>query len=169
MKYISKWTSLRIDHAANYSKLLRSNLEVITPKKHPDSVHVFHLYVIQVNNRYKIQEKLKAHGVSTGIHYPVPLPLMKAYEYLKYLPKDFPNIYSANKNILSLPIFPELKYSDKLKGMNQEIYKKFVQSEQNLLLALLLVDDTDNHIYFAHKYKVSSYLKESLIFFHQCL
>ncbi len=65
-------------------------------------------------------------------------------------------------------IFPELKYSDKLKGMNQEIYKKFVQSEQNLLLALLLVDDTDNHIYFAHKYKVSSYLKESLIFFHQC-
>ena len=64
-------------------------------------------------------------------------------------------------------IFPELKYSDKLKGMNQEIYKKFVQSEQNLLLALLLVDDTDNHIYFAHKYKVSSYLKESLIFFHQ--
>ncbi len=110
LKYISKWTSLRIDHAANYSKLLRSNLEVITPKKHPDSVHVFHLYVIQVNNRYKIQEKLKAHGVSTGIHYPVPLPLMKAYEYLKYLPKDFPNIYSANKNILSLPIFPELKY-----------------------------------------------------------
>ena len=60
------------------------------------------------------------------------------------------------------------KYSDKLKGMNQEIYKKFVQSEQNLLLALLLVDDTDNHIYFSHKYKVSSYLKESLIFFHQC-
>ena len=64
-------------------------------------------------------------------------------------------------------IFPELKYSDKLKGMNQKIYKKFVQSEQNLLLALLLVDNTDNHIYFAHKYKVSNYLKESLIFFHQ--
>ena len=64
-------------------------------------------------------------------------------------------------------IFPELKYSDKLKGMNQEVYKKFIQSEKNLLLALLLVDDTDNHIYFAHKYKVSSYLKEYLIFFHQ--
>mgnify|MGYP001300449050 FL=1 len=64
-------------------------------------------------------------------------------------------------------IFPELKYSDKLKGMNLEIYKKFVQSEKNLLLALLLVDNTDNHIYFAHKYKVSSYLKEYLTFFHQ--
>ncbi len=64
-------------------------------------------------------------------------------------------------------IFPELKYSDKLKGMNLEIYKKFVQSEKNLLLALLLVDNTDNHIYFAHKYKVSSYLKEYFTFFHQ--
>ena len=64
-------------------------------------------------------------------------------------------------------IFPELKYSDKLKGMNQEIYKKFVQSEKNLLLALLLVDNTDNHIYFAHKYKVSNSLKEYLIFFHK--
>ena len=64
-------------------------------------------------------------------------------------------------------IFPELKYSDKIKGMNSEIYKKFIQSEKNLLLALLLVDNSDNHIYFSHKYKISTHLKEYLVFFHQ--
>ncbi len=66
-------------------------------------------------------------------------------------------------------IFPELRYLDKIKGMSQEVYKKLFQSEKNLLLALFLVDNTDNHIYFSHKYKVSNYLKEYLIFFHQYL
>ena len=51
--------------------------------------------------------------------------------------------------------------------MNSEIYKKFIQSEKNLLLALLLVDNSDNHIYFSHKYKISTHLKEYLVFFRQ--
>ena len=63
-------------------------------------------------------------------------------------------------------IFPEIRYIDRLKGMNHEIYKKFVKSDNNLLLGLLLVDHTDNHVYFSYKYKVSNYLKENLIFFH---
>ena len=50
--------------------------------------------------------------------------------------------------------------------MNQDDYKKFIKFEKNLLLALFLIDDTDNHIYFAHKYKISNHLKEYLNFIH---
>ena len=63
-------------------------------------------------------------------------------------------------------IFPEFRYIDRLKGLNTQIYKNFIQNEKNLLIGLLLVDDTNNHMYFAHKYKVSNNLKEYLIFIH---
>jgi dTDP-4-amino-4,6-dideoxygalactose transaminase len=51
---------------------------------------------------------LKNNGIASAIHYPVPLPFMKAYEYLEYSPDDLPNIYAAHQKILSLPMFPEL-------------------------------------------------------------
>jgi len=80
---------------------------------------------------------------------------------------NFVDIF-LNKEILEVfkIIFPEFRYLDRIKGMNHEIYKKFVKSESNLLLALLLVDNTDNHIYFAHKYKISNFIKDNLIFFN---
>ena len=64
-------------------------------------------------------------------------------------------------------IFPELKYLDRLKYIKKNDYKKFIQSEKNLTLALAMVDNTDNHIYFSHKYKISNNLKEYLNFFHE--
>ncbi len=64
-------------------------------------------------------------------------------------------------------IFPEFRYLDRLKGIGFQEYKKFIKTENNLLLALLLVDGTDNHIYFSHKYKVSNYLKEYFVFIHK--
>ena len=90
-------------------------------------------------------------------------------ELIKILSLDNIKDLFSNKEFYEVfkVIFPELKYIDKLKGMNYEIYKKFLQPEKNLLLALLIVDSTDNHVYFAHKYKVSSYLKEYLAFLHQ--
>ena len=63
-------------------------------------------------------------------------------------------------------IFPEFRHFDRLKGVSHKLYKQFVKSERNLLLALLLVDNSDNHIYFSHKYKVSNQLREQLIFCH---
>ena len=64
-------------------------------------------------------------------------------------------------------IFPEFRYTERLKGINNEVFKKFIKSEKYLLFALLLLDESDNHIYFSHKYKVSNYLKEHLIFCHK--
>jgi len=108
LKYISQWSSLRIDRAAYYGTMLNGHSDIITPKIHSSSKHVFHLYVVQVKNRDKLQHHLKNNGIASAIHYPVPLPFMKAYEYLEYSSEDFPNIYAAHQKILSLPMFPEL-------------------------------------------------------------
>ena len=74
----------------------------------PEGKHVFHLYVIRVQDRSGLQSFLKEMGISTGIHYPTPLPFLKAYDYLKYKKEDFPVSKSNQDKILSLPIFPEL-------------------------------------------------------------
>ena len=63
-------------------------------------------------------------------------------------------------------IFPEFRYLNRLTKINKEVQNKFIRSEKDFLLALLVVDDTDNHIYFSHKYKVSNNLKQYLTFLH---
>ncbi len=63
-------------------------------------------------------------------------------------------------------VFPEFKYLDRLKDINDEIFNKHLKSDPHLILALILIDDKDNHSYFCHKYKVSNYLKDNLKFLH---
>jgi dTDP-4-amino-4,6-dideoxygalactose transaminase len=75
----------------------------------PDySRHVYHLYVVQVKNRDKVQEKLDQEGIATGIHYPLALPMSTAYSYLGHQPKDFPVSVGYTPKILSLPMYSEL-------------------------------------------------------------
>ena len=62
-------------------------------------------------------------------------------------------------------IFPEFKHVKRLRLVNNIIFEKLIKSDENLILALLLVDETDNHNYFAHKYKISNFLKDYLNFF----
>jgi dTDP-4-amino-4,6-dideoxygalactose transaminase len=59
--------------------------------------------------RSQLQQHLKEKGVSTGIHYPIALPALSAYAYLNHQDRDFPEAISASREILSLPMFPELK------------------------------------------------------------
>ena len=111
LKYINGWTDLRIKHAESYSKLLlNSGVEV--PKIHSDAKHVFHLYVIRIDHRDELQNHLKENEISTGIHYPIALPYLKAYNYLGHTPEDFPVAYEYPNQILSIPIYPELKTND---------------------------------------------------------
>ena len=107
LKYIHKWTDLRIQHAATYSELLSENCVEI-PKTHQDAKHVFHLYVIRCKNRDDIQNNLKENGISSGIHYPTALPYLKAYDYLGHSSKHFPLAFDFSTKILSLPMFAEL-------------------------------------------------------------
>ena len=69
---------------------------------------VFHLYVVQVQNREQLQKHLGDAGIGTGIHYPIPLHLQTAYKNLGYREGDFPVCEEAASRILSLPMFPGL-------------------------------------------------------------
>ena len=70
----------------------------------------YHLYVIRVEAeiRSKLQEFLNANGVSTGVHYPIALPYLESYNYLNHEAADFREALRASKEILSLPMYPEL-------------------------------------------------------------
>lgn len=108
LKYILEWTTRRIDLAKAYSEKLKDIEDVIIPKIRKNTKHSFHLYVIRVKKRNELIVFLKKHGIQTGIHYPVPLPFLKAYDYLKHEKEDFPVSYNFQNKILSLPIYPEL-------------------------------------------------------------
>jgi len=102
LKYLEKWTERRRSIAKVYDEELKDI--VTTPAVLPDVRHVYHLYVIRIENRKKVREFLAEKEIHTGIHYPVPLPFLKAYSYLRHKPQDFPVTYSLKDEILSLPI-----------------------------------------------------------------
>ncbi len=106
LKHLDKWNNNRIKNAALYDKYIISN--IITPKTPDHHKHVYHLYVIQSQNRDRLKEKLKEEEIEASIHYPTALPYLKCYQHLRYTEKDFPIAYSLSKKILSLPMFPEL-------------------------------------------------------------
>lgn len=126
LKYIDEWNEKRREVAYNYNKLLE-NINVVTPKELSQTECVYHLYVIRTKNRDRLKGYLKNKEISTGIHYPIGLPFLRAYRYLNYKPEDFPITYQYQNEILSLPIYPELT-------MEQQIYicnniKEFFNTE----------------------------------------
>ena len=108
LNYIKEWSDTRLSVAIKYNDLLQDIQGIVTPKIHDDGKHVFHLYVIRAQNRSDLQSYLKENGINTGIHYPTPLPFLKAYDYLNHSESDFPISAKYQHEILSLPIFPEI-------------------------------------------------------------
>jgi len=106
LKYLDEWTSKRRTNAKLYNGLLEGS--VIVPKEAEYSKHVYHLYVVRVKNRDKLINFLKEKGISTGIHYPLPLHLQPSLQNLGYKEGNFPITEAISKEILSLPMFPEL-------------------------------------------------------------
>lgn len=109
LKYIDEWNLARNKNALIYNDLLSAIDQVRTPKIREDSFHVFHLYVIRVERRNELASFLKSKGIDTGIHYPFALPFMPAYKYLGHQAEDFPVAHKYQNEIISLPLFPELK------------------------------------------------------------
>jgi dTDP-4-amino-4,6-dideoxygalactose transaminase len=75
------------------------------PEIAPDCTHVFHLFVVQLDNRNQFRKYMESKGVSTDVHYPVPPYLSKPYEHLGYTRKDFPVTEYHYSRIVSIPIF----------------------------------------------------------------
>ena len=108
LKYIESWNEARYQHALKYTDLLQDIPEVKCPKLRPHCSHIFHIYCLRVKDREKLIDYLKAQGIATNIHYPIALPYLPAYSYLKHQPEDFPVASEYQNKILSLPMSPEL-------------------------------------------------------------
>lgn len=117
LKHLDEWTKARIEQAEVYQQNLQELKDIILPKREDWAKQVYHLFVIRVKNREKLQNYLKESGIQTGIHYPIALPKLKAYKYLEQDKETF----SANRydsELLSLPIGEHLSLDD----VNSVIY-----------------------------------------------
>lgn len=122
LRHLAKWNFQRRDHSAEYRRLLKTvNCGVLAPYEPSWSKPVYHLYVVRVENREALMDHLKGAGIGTGIHYPIPLHLQKAYVCLNYLCGDFPVSEKAATQILSLPMFPQMT-PEQLARVVQELY-----------------------------------------------
>ncbi len=108
LPHLDAWNTARRRAAKLYDELLAGIPGVVTPYVSPEVEPVYHLYVVQVPERDRVQEALKATGVETGIHYPIPLHEQPAYAHMGHMPQDFPISQRLGPRILSLPMFPEL-------------------------------------------------------------
>jgi dTDP-4-amino-4,6-dideoxygalactose transaminase len=108
LPHLKKWTELRQERAALYSQRLAECDGFSIPRTEDGREHVWHLYVIKSQRRDALVDFLNRNGVQTVINYPVALPFLPAYKRYNHRHGDFPNAYSNQHRIVSLPIFPEL-------------------------------------------------------------
>lgn len=107
LRHLERWNDLRRAHAARYDELL-SESGLTLPREMDYARHIYHLYVVQTDERDALQKRLNEAGVQTGIHYPIPIHLQPAYASLGYKAGDFPESEQQARRVLSLPMFPEL-------------------------------------------------------------
>ena len=108
IQYLKGWTEKRRKNAALYSELLKDVEGIETPLEREGTECVYHLYVIQTDDRDGLQQYLGEQNIASGLHYPVPLHLQEAYGFLGHKVGDFPCAERAAERILSLPMYPEL-------------------------------------------------------------
>jgi len=109
LRRLKEWNSARRKNASYYNELLSDVPSVTIPLESDFGESVYHLYVILVDGRDDLQEFLNKKGVATGLHYPLPLHLQKAYAHLDYKEDSFPVTEEVSRHLLSLPMFPELE------------------------------------------------------------
>ncbi|MBI4066266.1 DegT/DnrJ/EryC1/StrS family aminotransferase [Candidatus Gottesmanbacteria bacterium] len=107
LKHIKRWIKERQRLANRYTNSLK-HTPLVLPSVDPHSTHVFHLYVVGHKERDEIRKYLEKHGITTAIHYPLPIHLMPAYKDLGYKKGDFPVAEEASQSVFSLPLYPGL-------------------------------------------------------------
>jgi dTDP-4-amino-4,6-dideoxygalactose transaminase len=119
LKYLDRWNDERRQAAAAYDKAL-ADTEFETPTEMDYGRHVYHLYVIQSDNRDALRQRLADAGIETGLHYPTPLHLQEAYRSLGYKQGDFPVTEKVKDRILSLPMYPGI-HADAVERVASEL------------------------------------------------
>jgi dTDP-4-amino-4,6-dideoxygalactose transaminase len=108
LRHLADWNKARRAAARHYDGLLAGVPGVTPVAERPDVEGVYHLYVVQVDDRESVRARLDESGVDTGVHYPVPIHLQPAYAHLGYKPGAFPVAERLAGRIVSLPMFPEI-------------------------------------------------------------
>lgn len=109
LAHLAKWNLERRERAAVYNRLFANTEGIVSPYEPSWSRAVYHLYVIRTEDREGMMEHLKTKGIGTGIHYPIPLHLQKAYRDMNYHQGDFAVTEKISSEIVSLPMFPQLR------------------------------------------------------------
>jgi dTDP-4-amino-4,6-dideoxygalactose transaminase len=121
LRYLSEWTEKRRQNAYYYNNLLNKVDGIIIPHEPSWTKSVYHLYIVRVHKRTDLQKYLSENNIDTGLHYPVPLHLQKAYVNLGYKKGDFPITEKVALEILSLPMHPSLTSSQQKKVVEKII------------------------------------------------
>jgi len=128
LKSLDKWAEGRRENAAYYNKQLSKIRGITTPFVRQDCEHVYHQYVILAEDakRDNLVEFLNSGGIESRVYYPIPLHLQECYRGLGYKKGDFPNSEKASIGTMALPVYPELKRSDKKMIVNKikEFYSR---------------------------------------------
>jgi len=128
LRHLPKWTEQRQEAARRYDAMLAKVEDVVAPQQPEWSRAVYHLYVIRVHDRAGLQKHLITAQIDTGIHYPVPLHLQKAYAGQGYAAGDFPVTERVAAEIVSLPMYPQLTENQQSRVV--EHIREFVSQER---------------------------------------
>jgi dTDP-4-amino-4,6-dideoxygalactose transaminase len=110
LRRLDEWNEARRSNAYLYNELLRDS-PVVTPNEAEYGKHVYHLYVIRTRHRDNLQAHLRERGIATGIHYPIPVHLQRAWRSANFRTESLPVTERYAREILSLPMYPELTTS----------------------------------------------------------
>jgi len=127
LKYLSAWNDARRRNAQLYNELLSNVNNVITPLQADYTKHIYHVYAIRTRNRDTLISTLAEKDIHCGIHYPIPVHLQQAYQYLDLGAGSFPVAEQCAKELVSLPMFPELS-KKQIQYTAQEI-KQFINQQ----------------------------------------
>jgi dTDP-4-amino-4,6-dideoxygalactose transaminase len=107
LRHLAEWSRRRLDIARIYREVLTGSL-VGFPQDEPRGESVYHLFVAYVDERDRVRTRLEAQGVHTAIHYPVPIHLQEAFEWLGLRAGSLPHTEQACRRVLSMPLYPEM-------------------------------------------------------------
>ncbi len=131
-KYLEEWTEARQKKAVKYQELFQNLLPLIEGLQLPNiqyvNRHIYNQYVIRVPKRDQLKRFLMDEGIGTDIYYPLPLHLQECYSFLKHQPGNFPNSEKASREVLALPIYPELTEDQQMAAVDR--IKAFYKSHR---------------------------------------
>ncbi len=109
LPYITQWNEMRLKNARYYDDVLEGIGDIVLPPSRENVLHIYHVYSIRTSKRDELMQHLKNNNIGTAIHYPVALPFMETFSNLNLKHDDFPIAAKYQDEILSLPMYPELK------------------------------------------------------------